>query len=60
MLKRIRYDYCKRCKKQPKSFSDFIRIRAQVNFHRTIIRPKIIWWQEVNQLLFLTKKNKTL
>jgi len=53
---KINYDilynkYVKNCKKNPKSFSDFIRIYTKIIFHRQIIRPQIIWWQETYKIM---------
>ena len=40
-------DYVRNCKKQPRSFGDWLRITTMFIHHREIIRPMIIWWQEL-------------
>jgi hypothetical protein len=39
-------DYVKNCKKQPRSFGDWLVVTSKLKHHREIIRPMIIWWQK--------------
>ena len=40
-------EYVNNCKKQPRSFGDWLIVTKKLAFHREIIRPRIIWWQDV-------------
>lgn len=40
-------DYVKNCKKQPRSFGDWLVVVSKLQHHHEIIRPMIIWWQNV-------------
>jgi hypothetical protein len=42
-------EYVRNCKKQPRSFGDWLRITNMYIHHRQIIRPMIIWWQELRK-----------
>lgn len=39
--------YVKNCKKTPKNFTDWLVVISKLKHHRTIIRPMIIWWQNI-------------
>jgi hypothetical protein len=40
-------EYVRNSKKKPRSFGNRITLMAKLRHHREIIRPKIIWWQEL-------------
>jgi len=42
-------EYVKNCKKQPRSFGDWLIITSQLEHHRDLIRPMIIWWQDLRK-----------
>ena len=42
-------DYVRKCKKQPRSFGDWLRLTAKLKYHCEIIRPMIIWWQDLRK-----------
>jgi hypothetical protein len=44
-------EYCNKCIKKPKSFSEWLIITTEINFHKLIIRPRIIWWQNLRKEL---------
>jgi hypothetical protein len=35
--------------KNKHNFSHFIRVMSMINHHRTFIRPKIIWWEDLKK-----------
>lgn len=40
-------EYVGNCKKQPRSFGDWLIVMTKLRHHRELIRPMIIWWQEL-------------
>lgn len=46
-INKLYNEYVTRCYKKPKSFSEFITIFYKIKFHKEIIRPQIIRWQEL-------------
>ncbi len=42
-------EYSKRYNNNPKhNFSHFIKVMSMIEHHRTIIRPMIKWWKNIN------------
>ncbi len=41
-------EYIKNCKKIPRNFGDWLVLMNKLQHHRKIIRPMIIWWQDIN------------
>jgi len=46
-------EYVLNCEKTPKSFGDWLIVRAKLQHHREIIRPMIIWWENLRKELNL-------
>lgn len=42
--------YVRNSKKTPRSFGNWLILMSKLEHHRTIIRPMIIWWQELRKI----------
>lgn len=42
-------EYVKNCTKKPRSFGNWLLVTLKLEFHRDIIRPQIIWWQNTRK-----------